>query len=973
MPYVVNNSRNQIIAVVQDGTINTTATSQTLVGKNVTPYGEYNVENLVHQLENFANATPPGNPIQGQLWYDTGLNILKVYTIANGWKPVSGTVYGPAAPTSGVILGDLWFDPVNQNLKVYSPVGTSFGWIPVNKVSLSSNNPTAQVAGELYFNTVTDQLFVWDGIAWNLIGPEAVANYGTTRWTSTTLSDNSSNPQPVMLGQINGTVVAIVSNTAFTILPGTAPAGFSTISQGMNLSSSSVLNGKSTSTDKLATPRTINGVAFDGTSNITVPIPGSLTPGAYINGAVYNGSANLTWDVNASTSATSNTLVARDTSGNINVNTVIGNLFGSVSGNSTNVSGVVQPVNGGTGFTSYQAGQILIGTGSGLARGNVIGTSPISVSTAGNNITIGFTGTQNPGTVTSIGVINGAGIGVSGSPVTTSGNITITNTGVTQLNTGSGLSADSVNGNITLTNTGVLQLLAGSGITLSPVGGNGTVTVSAIGSTGGAVLVDAFGAVGDGITNDSAAFQAAINSLGATGGRVLLSANKKYRIGSNITLNPSCHLQGQQNMIGSNGYNFYTNYDAIGSALYVDNSATITMRSGSSISHMLIKQRSMTYVSPTSFAGTAITIVGQVSGVNAGNTPVVGDDVTIYDVMIMGFNQAVSATNAQRLRITQCNLDNINGILIDAAYDVPYIDRVHCWPFATIAAVATGVAPNINGADLMRTGTAFKFQNTVDWGKITDCFTYGYFRGYWIDSCNSCVLIGCGADNTPEAKTQGYLGFVVSGGSTDTILTNCQAASHQKGFYINSSVNNISTQMINCVAWFNQDHGVQIDGGEVVVIGGVFRNSANGITVTNALTKLVVESAKFRDISSKAINSTTTKTYLNNCDFTNFTGSSPVTFFNTELAVAATVLDIPNEGDFFVVTTTTTLTTLRYGWIGRRVTLKFNGNTTVTSAGGSPSANQIYLSGGSNFAAVNRSTLTLVSDGTYWYEVGRKV
>ena len=83
MPYVINNSRNQLIAVVQDGTINTTATSQTLVGKNVTPYGEVEMENLVHQLENFANSTPPENPIVGQLWFDTAANVLNVYTITN--------------------------------------------------------------------------------------------------------------------------------------------------------------------------------------------------------------------------------------------------------------------------------------------------------------------------------------------------------------------------------------------------------------------------------------------------------------------------------------------------------------------------------------------------------------------------------------------------------------------------------------------------------------------------------------------------------------------------------------------------------------------------------------------------------------------------------------------------------------------------------------------------------------------------
>jgi hypothetical protein len=90
MPYVINNSRGQLIAIVQDGTINTTSTTQTLVGKDVSPYGELEMENLVRQLENFANATPPENPIQGQIWYDTSSNILYFYTITNAWKPVKG-------------------------------------------------------------------------------------------------------------------------------------------------------------------------------------------------------------------------------------------------------------------------------------------------------------------------------------------------------------------------------------------------------------------------------------------------------------------------------------------------------------------------------------------------------------------------------------------------------------------------------------------------------------------------------------------------------------------------------------------------------------------------------------------------------------------------------------------------------------------------------------------------------------------
>ena len=55
------------------------------------------------------------------------------------------------------------------------------------------------------------------------------------------------------------------------------------------------------------------------------------------------------------------------------------------------------------------------------------------------------------GTVTSVGLItSGAGIQLSGSPITSSGNITIINTGVTRLTAGTGISLTASNGNVTI-------------------------------------------------------------------------------------------------------------------------------------------------------------------------------------------------------------------------------------------------------------------------------------------------------------------------------------------------------------------------------------------------------------------------------------------------------------------------------------------------------------------------------------------
>jgi len=387
----------------------------------------------------------------------------------------------------------------------------------------------------------------------------------------------------------------------------------------------------------------------------------------------------------------------------------------------------------------------------------------------------------------------------------------------------------------------------------------------------------------------------------------------------------------------------------------------------------------MTYTSPSSFAGTAVTILGTNPALgNQGNTTVVGDDVTVQDCMFLGFDQAISATYAQRVRVTQCNIDCVNGILIDASFDVPFINRVHCWPFATIAAVAQGVAPNPNGSALTRTGTAFKFQTTVDWGKITDSFSYGYFRGFWIDNCSSCILTGCGADNVIEAGAggsgaTGFLGFSITGGCTDTILTNCQSASNEKGFYINT-LGNLPTQMINCVAWSNRDAGVLIEGGDVTMIGGIFRQSQRGVNNTNNSNRVIVQNARFSDITTRPIDSASDRTYVVGANFQNFSGNSPAVIPTATVTIPGTnSITINNEGEFFVVSpgAGTGLGNISWGWTGRTIYIRFTGNVTVFNRGATPAAGDLFLSGNTNFSASANRTLSLISDGTFWYEIGR--
>ena len=71
MTYHIKNSRGTILATIEDRAVDTTSTSLVLHGRGTSPYGTRRNENLVRLLENFSSGSPPSNPIDGQLWWDT--------------------------------------------------------------------------------------------------------------------------------------------------------------------------------------------------------------------------------------------------------------------------------------------------------------------------------------------------------------------------------------------------------------------------------------------------------------------------------------------------------------------------------------------------------------------------------------------------------------------------------------------------------------------------------------------------------------------------------------------------------------------------------------------------------------------------------------------------------------------------------------------------------------------------------------
>ena len=197
MSYQINfteaNNPSKLPLTVQDQTLNS-QTSITFVGKNYPGFSPIIAENFLHLLENFASTTAPENPVQGQLWYDstTGINLLKVFDGTN-WVEAGAVKKATSAPAvANSIRGDLWIDTVNQ------------------------------------------QLYLFSGSSWLLVGPQFSAGTNTGPLVETIIDiDNISHP--VVSIYANNSRIAIVSEEAFT--PKASLAGFlNGIKQGVNIS-----------------------------------------------------------------------------------------------------------------------------------------------------------------------------------------------------------------------------------------------------------------------------------------------------------------------------------------------------------------------------------------------------------------------------------------------------------------------------------------------------------------------------------------------------------------------------------------------------------------------------------------------------------------------------------------------------------------------------------------------------------------
>jgi hypothetical protein len=420
MAYVINLTDGTAFATIADGTINTSS-SMILVGKNYAGYGEFLDENFIHLLENSANTTAPASPLIGQLWWDKGNTLLKVY---NGsiWKTISAATSSSSAPDNNV-QGDLWYDTTNQQLKVWTGssfivVGPAFtsatgtaGAVP-ESIPNSAGGPNIDVtslyvAGERVaiisdtgaFNP-TSPISTTGGFP--RIYPGITANKSIADISFAGNIVNQGNTTIGAGGNITVTVTATGANIAgYTTSTGNITGG-NLITTGFATATGNITGGNVNSLGLVS----VTGNVIGGNVNSAAAISaiGLITAGGNVTGAniVTNGIVTAAGNITGGNLLTSGQLTA----------TGAVNATGNITGGNIITAGLITST-GNINSSANISGSFILGNGSQLTGISaavtvtkfVNGTSEGNIGGSGGNINFNVGGTSNVVVMSTTGII----------------------------------------------------------------------------------------------------------------------------------------------------------------------------------------------------------------------------------------------------------------------------------------------------------------------------------------------------------------------------------------------------------------------------------------------------------------------------------------------------------------------------------------------------------------------------------------
>lgn len=150
--------------------------------------------------------------------------------------------FNSSSPPNNQIKGQLWFNSSSSKLNVFD----GENWRPVGSPFVASSIPANLVKGDLWIDSLNQQLKFFDGINLITSGPMYTAAQGKSGWVVEDVLDDTANGRVIAGLYVNNVRMGILSATTFT--PQQAITGFTTVENpeiktGLTFNSS-ILNNK---------------------------------------------------------------------------------------------------------------------------------------------------------------------------------------------------------------------------------------------------------------------------------------------------------------------------------------------------------------------------------------------------------------------------------------------------------------------------------------------------------------------------------------------------------------------------------------------------------------------------------------------------------------------------------------------------------------------------------------------------------
>jgi hypothetical protein len=376
--------------------------------------------------------------------------------------------------------------------------------------------------------------------------------------------------------------------------------------------------------------------------------------------------------------------------------------------------------------------------------------------------------------------------------------------------------------------------------------GPATAPTTAPSSAASTVEVRAFGAKGDGTSDDTAAFRAAMAAVGAKGGVVSVPAGD-YLIKTHLDIPPAVTLEGVWRSPTARTQRLGTTLLAVEGAGAEAGAAFISLGANATLRGITVfyPEQKPDKITPYPWCVAAA-----------------GENVSVIDCLLLNPYQGLDLASKPSGRHYVRNVYGQplrRGVSVDKCFDVGRIENVHFGPFW-------------NWDDPVQkwqtaNGEAFTFARS-DWQYVRDTFCYGYRVGYRFvksaDGATNGNLLGIGADATHTAvsieATQGpalligngqFVSFigdkpthVVVGDAHGGVVQfqNCAfwGLSYQVARIAGTGA--ISFNNCNFVEWSNGTPAIDLSGGDLIVNGCVFEKPFPQAVLQNKAQSAVITS-----------------------------------------------------------------------------------------------------------------------------------